>query len=74
MKMYDAPKSQRLVHQIKISKISGIDLKMRCIDSKRSSDMLCMKPNEKFQKYVIKFCGRSYMHISINEIGYFFSC
>ena len=26
MKMYDAPKSQRLVHQIEISTIPGIDL------------------------------------------------
>ena len=58
MKMYDALKSQRLVHQIEISKISGIDLKMRCIYSKRSNDMMCMKPNEKFQNYVIKFCGK----------------
>ena len=28
------PKSQRIVHQIEIPKISGIDLKMRYIDSK----------------------------------------
>ena len=38
----------------KISKISSIDLKMRCIDSKRSIVMMWM-PNVKFQKYVIKF-------------------
>ena len=43
------------VHQIEISKILDIDIKMRCIDSKRSNDMLCMKPNEKLQNYVIKF-------------------
>ena len=55
MKMYDAQKSQRLVHQFEISKISGNDFKMRCIDSKRSNDMMCMKPNEKFQNYIIKF-------------------
>ena len=58
------------VHQIEISKILGIDIKMRYIDSKRSNDMLCMKLNEKLQNYVIKFCGRSYMHISIIEIGH----
>ena len=29
------PKGQRLTHQIEISKISGIDLIMRCIVSKR---------------------------------------
>ena len=28
-------------------KILGIDLTMRCIDSKRSNDMICMEPNEK---------------------------
>ena len=33
--------------------------------------MKCKKPNEKFQRYVIKFYGRSYMHISIIEIGHF---
>ena len=32
---------------------------MRCIDSKRSNDIMCMEPNEKLQNYVIKFCGRS---------------
>ena len=58
------------VHQIEISKILGIDIKMRYIDSKRSNDMLCMKLNEKLQNYVIKFCGRSYMHTSIIELGY----
>ena len=50
MKMYDAQKSQRLVHQFEISKISGNDFKMRCIDSKRSNDMMCMKPNETLSK------------------------
>ena len=40
---------------IEISKISGIDLTMRCIDSKRSNDMMYMEPNEKLQSYVIKF-------------------
>ena len=49
------PKSQRLAHQFEISKIPGIDLKKRCIDSKRSNDMMCIKPNEKLQNYVIKF-------------------
>ena len=31
---------------IEISKILGIDLTMRCIDSKRSNDMMYMEPNE----------------------------
>ena len=45
------PKSQKLTHQSEISKISGINLIMRCIVSKRSNDMLNMKPNEKLQIY-----------------------
>ena len=44
-----------LVYQIEISKISGIDLKMRCNDSKRSNVMIYMEPNKKLQNYVIKF-------------------
>ena len=62
------PKSQRFSHQIEISKILGIDLKMRCIDSKWSNDMMYMEPNEKLQSYVIKFCGRS---IRLNLINHF---
>ena len=65
------PKSQRLAHQIEILKILGIDFKMRCNDSKRSNDMMYMEPNEKLQSFVIKLCGRSYMHISIIEMGHF---
>ena len=42
-KMYGA-KSQRLTHQIKISKILGIDLKKRCKDQMLSKEK---KPNEK---------------------------
>ena len=34
MKMYDAQKAKGLFIKFEISKISGIDLKMRCIDSK----------------------------------------
>ena len=45
------PKSQRLALQIEISKISSIDLKMRCIDSKRWNDMMYMEPNETLQSY-----------------------
>ena len=44
---------------------------MRCNDSKRSNDMMYMESNEKLQSYVIKLCGKSYMHISIIEIGHF---
>ena len=65
------PKSQRLTHQIEISKISSINLTMRYVDSKRSNDMMYMEPYEKLQSYVIKLCGRSYMHMSIIEMGHF---
>ena len=41
MKMYDAPKSQRLTHQIEISKILGINLKKRCKDQKLSNVVNC---------------------------------
>ena len=44
------PKSQRLVHQIEISKISGINLKMRCIDSKWSNVMNCKEAKWKASK------------------------
>ena len=69
MKM-NGTKSQRLINQIEISKILSIDLKMRCIDSKLSNDMMYMKPNEKLQNYVIKFRGSSHMHTSIIEIDH----
>ena len=64
------PKKPKACSSIEISKISGIDLTMRCFNSKRSNVMMNIKPNEKLQSYVIKFCGRLYMHISIIEIGH----
>ena len=63
------PKKPKACSSIEISKISGIDLTMRCNDSKRSNDMMYMEPNEKLQSYVIKLCERSYMHIPIIEMG-----
>ena len=64
------PKKPKTCSSNEISKISGIDLTMRCFDSKRSNVMKNTEPNEKFRNYVIKFCGRSYMHISIIEMGH----
>ena len=64
------PKKPKVCLSIEMSKISGINLKMRCYDSKRSDIMMNMEPNEKFQNYVIKFCERSYMHISIIEMDH----
>ena len=64
------PKKQKACSSNEISKISGIDLTMRYFDSKRSNFMMNMKLNEKLQSDVIKFCGKSYMHISIIEMGY----
>ena len=43
-------KSQKLVHQIKISKISGIDLKKRCKDKKWSNVMNCKEVKWKVSK------------------------
>ena len=63
IKIVWCPKSQRLTHQSEISKISSIDLTMRCVDSKRSNDMSNMEPNEKLQRY----CTQVYVggHICI---------
>ena len=64
------PKKPKACSSIEMSKILGINLRMRCYDSKRSNVMKNMEPNEKLQSYVIKFCGRSYMHIFIIEMGH----
>ena len=64
------PKKPKACPSIEIIKILGINLTTRRYDSKRSNVMKNMKPNEKFQSYVIKFCGRSYIHISIIEMGH----
>ena len=64
------PRKPKACSSIEMSKISGINLIMRCYDSKRSNVMKNMEPNEKLLCYVIKFCGSSYMHISINEMGH----
>ena len=63
LKIVWCPKSQRLTHQSKISKISGINLTMRCVDSKGSNDMSKMESNEKLQSY----CTQAYVggHICI---------
>ena len=53
------PKKPKAYSLNEISKISGIDFTMRCFDSKRTNVMMNMRPNEKLQSYVIKFCGRS---------------
>ena len=65
------PKKPKACPLIEMSKISGINLTMRCYDSKRSNVMKNMEPIEKLQSYVIKFCVRSYMHMSIIEMGHF---
>ena len=63
LKIVWCPKSQRLTHQYEISKISSINLTMRCVDSKRSNDMPKMEPIEKLQRY----CTQAYVggHICI---------
>ena len=64
------PKKPKACSSIEMSKNSGINLIMRCYDSKKSNVMKNMEPNEKLQNYVIKLCGKSYIHISIIEIGH----
>ena len=64
------PKKKKACPSIEMSKISGINLTMRCYNSKRSNDMLYMEPNEKLQSCVIKLCGSSYMHMSIIKMGH----
>ena len=64
------PKKPMACSSNEISKNFGIDLIMRYFDSKRTNVMMNMKPNEKLQSYVIKLCGRSYMYISIIEMGH----
>ena len=64
------PKKPKACSSIEMSKILGINLRMRCYDSKRSNVMKNMEPNEKLQSYVIKLRGRSYMHIFIIEMGH----
>ena len=44
------PKKPKANSSIEISKIAGINLTMRCIDLKRSNDMMYMEPNEKLHK------------------------
>ena len=68
------PKKPKANSSIEISKISGIDLTMRCINSKRSNDMIYMEPNENFNVMLSGLRGRLYMHISIIEIAHFSSC
>ena len=48
-------KSQRLTLKIEISKISSIDLKMRCTILKWSKVMSWLKPKEILQNYVVIF-------------------
>ena len=68
------PKSQRLTHQSEISKISGINLTMRC----------CFKKIKWYVKHGAKWkaskilylslCEKLYMHTSIIEMGHIIWC
>ena len=62
-KIYGA-KSERFVHRIEISKISGIAHKNDCKKKKKWSNVMnCKKPNEKLQRYVIILLGEViYVH------------
>ena len=55
MKLYDAQKAKGLFLKLKYHTISGIDLKMRCFDSKWSNVKICKETKWKASLYVIIF-------------------
>ena len=63
-------KKPKACSSIEISKISGIDLTMRCIDLKRSNNIMYMEPNEKLHKlcnqvlWEVIYASRSEEHTS----------
>ena len=61
------PKSQKLVYQIKISKISGIDLKKRCKDKKWSNVMNCKEVKWKASKICNHFLMEGYIYVHFNN-------
>ena len=70
--MYDAQKAKGLLIKLKYQKFQALISKWDILIQKLSNDMMYIEPNGKLQSYVIKFCGKSYMHISIIEIGHSF--
>ena len=66
-------KSQRLNHNVEISKISSTNLKRKCIIQKGSNVMNYAEAKWKASKFSNHSCGRSYMLISIIEINYLIS-
>ena len=60
--MYDAQKAKDLLIN-EISKISSIDLTMRCCDLERTNDMIFMEPNEKLQRYCTQVYVRGHICI-----------
>ena len=68
--MYDSSKGQRLSHQGEISRVI-LTMRGDCLKrSKRSNAMIKNGVKCKAPSYVIKSCGRSYIHTSIIEIGH----
>ena len=68
MKIYGAQKAQGLLSKLKYQKIQASISKLDVLFL--NDKMLCKEPKEMLQCYVIKFCGKSYMHISIIEIDH----
>ena len=63
-------KAKSLFIKVKCQKFQASISQWDVMIKKKSNDMKNIEPNEKFQTYVIKLCGRSYMHISIIEMGH----
>ena len=71
MKIYDAQKAKGLLIKLKYQKFQASILKRDLLIKKKPNDMMCMKPNEKFQNYVIKFIWEViYAYLYILSIYY----
>ena len=53
--MYDAREAKGLLIKLKYKKFQASISKRDVLIKKKSNDLMCMKPNEKLQNYVIKF-------------------
>ena len=65
------PKSQRLAHHLKCQKFQASISQWDVLIQKDQMIWYIWSQLKSFASYVIKFCGRSYMHISIIEMGHF---
>ena len=73
MKMYDAQKAKGLLIKLKYQKFQASISKWDVLIQNDQMLWCIWSQMKSFKDYVIKFCGISYMHISIIEIGHFSS-